>query len=257
MMAAAESILASHNLSKTFGGVKAVNDVSLTLCSGEILGLIGPNGAGKSTLINLLSGLSPPDRGTVIFAGQDVTSMGPEQRTRRGLLRTFQQLRAFRTFTVEQSLAVASQAPRARTRKGTSRSAAINDVARRFGLVGLMGRQMSELPYGTQKIVNLALVSLNNPQVLLLDEPFAGVVREDVLRLSRIVRDFAEQGVGVCLVEHDMEAVMQTCERILVLDAGALIFDGTPDAVRTNAEVRRVYLGSRDIGTGKASDGQR
>jgi branched-chain amino acid transport system ATP-binding protein len=257
MTAPAESILASHSLSKTYGGVRAVNDVSITLQKGEILGLIGPNGAGKSTFINLLSGLSRPDRGTVTFAGQDITSMGAEQRTRRGLLRTFQQLRAFHTFTVEQSLAVACMAPRARKRKGVTRSRAISDAAKRFGLTNIMARQMSELPYGTQKIVNLALVSLNDPQVLLLDEPFAGLVREDVLRLSRIVRDFAEQGVGVCLVEHDMEAVMQTCERILVLDAGALIFDGTPELVRINVEVRRVYLGSREPGTKKVPDGQR
>lgn len=256
-MTAAESILESHGLAKTFGGVRAVNDVSITVQRGEILGLIGPNGAGKSTLIDLLSGLSRPDRGTVIFAGQDVTSTGPEQRTIRGLLRTFQQLRAFRTFTVEQSLAVASLAPRARARKSASRSSAISETAQRFGLTSILTRQMSELPYGTQKIVNLALVSLSDPQVLLLDEPFAGVVREDVLRLSQIVRDFAERGVGVCLVEHDMEAVMQTCGRIVVLDAGALIFEGTPELVRINPEVRRVYLGSREPRTGKVPDGQR
>jgi branched-chain amino acid transport system ATP-binding protein len=254
---AAENILVSHGLSKTFGGVKAVNDVSLTLAPGEILGLIGPNGAGKSTLINLLSGLSRPDHGTVTFAGQDVTSVGPEQRTRRGLLRTFQQLRAFRTFTVEQSLAVASLAQRARSRKGAARTAAISSAAERFGLTAILGRPMSELPYGTQKIVNLALVSLNDPLVLLLDEPFAGVEREDVLRLSQIIGDFAAQGVGVCLVEHDMEAVLQTCGRILVLDAGALIFDGTPALVRVNPEVRRVYLGTREPRAPKVTDGRR
>jgi ABC-type branched-subunit amino acid transport system ATPase component len=254
MTSAPATVLESRELFKTFGGVRAVSNVSMSLEQGEILGLIGPNGAGKSTLVNLLSGLFRPDRGTVIFAGQDVTSMGPERRTRLGLLRTFQQLRAFRTFTVAQSLGAASLAQRARSaQKGASSSAAIASTAERFGIASIMGRLLSELPYGTQKIVNLALVSLNDPQVLLLDEPFAGVEREDILRLSEIIRDFAERGVGVCLVEHDMEAVMQTCRRILVLDAGALIFDGTPVAARTNQLVRRVYLGNREPGAPKAA----
>jgi branched-chain amino acid transport system ATP-binding protein len=237
-------ILVGRAVSKAFGGVKAVDHVSLALQSGEILGLIGPNGAGKSTLINLLTGLFPPDSGSVLFEGEDVTSMGPERRTRRGLLRTFQQIRAFRTFSVGESLALARQAPRARARRSSLASAPGRDVAERFGLSHLLKRPVGELPYGLQKIVNLALVSLSDPKVLLLDEPFAGVQKEDVTRLSGVIRDFAKQGVGVCLVEHDMEAVMRTCGRILVLDAGALIFDGTPEMVRGDPKVRRVYLGS-------------
>jgi branched-chain amino acid transport system ATP-binding protein len=242
--APAGAVLNATGLAKAFGGVQAVNGVTLSLDSGEILGLIGPNGAGKSTVINLLTGLFRADQGTVTFAGEDVTSLGPERRTRRGLLRTFQQLRAFRTFTVAESLATASRAPRARAQRKVPAETAISEAAEAFGLGDILPRRVGELAYGLQKIVNLALVSLSYPKVLLLDEPFAGVQRDDVLRLSHIIRDFAGQGVGICLVEHDMEAVMQTCERIAVLDAGALIFEGTPAAVRKNAEVRRVYLGA-------------
>ena len=130
-------------------------------------------------------------------------------------------------------------------------------MAERFGLADLLDRQVGELAYGLQKIVNLALVSLSDPKALLLDEPFAGVLREDVLRLSGIIRDFAGQGVGVCLVEHDMEAVIQTCGRILVLDAGALIFDGTPELVRNDPEVRRVYLGTSGGTSTPIADGMR
>ena len=252
-----DGVLVGQSLSKSFGGIQAVDHVSLALQPGEILGLIGPNGAGKSTLINLLTGLYPPDSGVVLFEGQDVTSMDPERRTRRGLLRTFQQLRAFRTFTVGESIAVASQAPRARARRRALQLGSTSDVAERFGLADLLHRPVGELAYGLQKIVNLALVSLSDPKVLLLDEPFAGVAAEDILRLSGIIRDFAGQDVGVCLVEHDMEAVMQTCGRILVLDAGALIFDGTPQLVRNNPEVRRVYLGTGGESRNTIPDGMR
>jgi branched-chain amino acid transport system ATP-binding protein len=252
-----DGVLVGQSLSKSFGGIQAVDHVSLTLQPGEILGLIGPNGAGKSTLINLLTGLYPPDSGVVLFEGKDVTSMDPERRTRRGLLRTFQQLRAFRTFTVGESIAVAGQAPRARARRRALQLGTTADVAERFGLADLLHRPVGELAYGLQKIVNLALVSLSDPKVLLLDEPFAGVAAEDILRLSGIIRDFAGRGVGVCLVEHDMEAVMQTCGRILVLDAGALIFDGTPQLVRNNPEVRRVYLGTGGESRNTIPDGMR
>jgi branched-chain amino acid transport system ATP-binding protein len=250
-------VLAGRSLAKTFGGVKAVDQVSLDLQPGEVLGLIGPNGAGKSTLINLLTGLFPPDTGTVLFEGQDVTSMDPERRTRRGLLRTFQQIRAFRTFTVAESISLASQAPRAKAQRRTLKPGTTEEVAERFGLADLLDRPVGELAYGLQKIVNLALVSLSDPRALLLDEPFAGVLREEILRLSGIIRDFAGRGVGVCLVEHDMEAVMQTCGRILVLDAGALIFDGTPELVRNNPEVRRVYLGTSGETSNTIADGLR
>jgi ABC-type branched-subunit amino acid transport system ATPase component len=255
--AAADGLLVARGLAKSFGGVKAVNDVSMSVDGGEILGLIGPNGAGKSTLINLLTGLFSTDRGSVMFVGEDVTSMGPERRTRRGLLRTFQQLRAFRTFTVAESLAVASRAPRAKAERKVAAPDAIGEAAEQFGLADVMQRRVGELAYGLQKIVNLALVSLSYPQVLLLDEPFAGVIRDDVLRLSEIIRGFAARGVGICLVEHDMEAVMQTCGRIVVLDAGALIFEGTPEAVRKDPEVRRIYLGTAAPNPEAAGEGPR
>jgi ABC-type branched-subunit amino acid transport system ATPase component len=235
------SILECQGLSKEFGGVRAVDDVSLSVGPGEILGLIGPNGAGKSTLINLMSGLFRPDAGKVIFGGRDVTSRGVEARTELGLIRTFQQVRAFGTFTVAQALDVASRSPRSSSTKRD-----IADTAEQFQIGAIMSRRLNELPYGLQKIVNLALVGLSDPRIILLDEPFAGVLKEDVHRLGEVIASFAERGTAVCLVEHDMETVMRLCPRIVVLAAGKRIFSGTPKEVREHPEVREVYLGTRD-----------
>ena len=232
--------LECRGISKVFGGVKAVDEVSLAIEAGQIHGLIGPNGAGKSSLINLLSGLLPPDDGSVSLDGVDITSASVENRTERGLVRTFQQLRAFRTFTVEEALAVSS-----RSRRAISANIDRSDLVEEFGIAALLQRRIDELPYGLQKILNLALVSLADPKVLLLDEPFAGVFKGDVERLSSVIRRFARRGTAIVLVEHDIEAVMSLCERIAVLATGRIIFSGTPEEVRGSTDVKRVYLGSR------------
>jgi branched-chain amino acid transport system ATP-binding protein len=239
--AAGAPVLEGRNLAKQFGGIQAVNDVSVHVSPGEILALIGPNGAGKSTLINLLGGLMRPDTGTVWFDGGDVTRLGVEGRSHRGLLRTYQHVHAFRSFTVREALRLSATTARARHAGGVA--ARTTDTAARFGITDSLDRELGELSYGVQKVVNLALVSLNNPKALLLDEPFAGITREDVLRLSAVIKGFAEQGTGVCIVEHDMEAVLELSDRVEVLDVGRTIFRGTPEAVRGDAEVRRVYLG--------------
>lgn len=239
--AAGAPILEGRNLAKQFGGIQAVNDVSLHVSPGEILALIGPNGAGKSTLINLLGGLMRPDTGTVWFDGANVTGHGVEGRSRRGLLRTYQHVHAFRSFTVRDALRLSGTTARARRRGDLEVRAA--DTAARFGITDSLDRELGELSYGVQKVVNLALVSMNSPKALLLDEPFAGITKEDVLRLSAVIKGFAEEGVGVCIVEHDMEAVLGLSDRVEVLDVGRTIFQGTPETVRVDAEVRRVYLG--------------
>jgi ABC-type branched-subunit amino acid transport system ATPase component len=239
--AAGAPVLEGRNLAKQFGGIQAVNDVSLQVSPGEILALIGPNGAGKSTLINLLGGLMRPDSGTIWFDGADVTGRGVEGRSHRGLLRTYQHVHAFRSFTVRNALRLSGTTARAR-RAGDVAGRTV-ETAARFGITDSLDRELGELSYGVQKVVNLALVSMNNPKALLLDEPFAGITKEDVLRLSTVIKSFAEQGVGVCIVEHDMEAVLELCDRVEVLDVGRTIFQGTPEAVRGDAQVRRVYLG--------------
>jgi branched-chain amino acid transport system ATP-binding protein/branched-chain amino acid transport system permease protein len=249
--AAGSPVLEGRNLAKQFGGIQAVDDVSLHVSPGEILALIGPNGAGKSTLINLLGGLMRPDSGTIWFDGADVTRQGVEGRSHRGLLRTYQHVHAFRSFTVRDALRLSGTTARAR-RSGDLVQRTV-ETAARFGITDSMDRELGELSYGVQKVVNLALVSMNNPKALLLDEPFAGITKEDVLRLSTVIKSFAEQGVGVCIVEHDMEAVLGLCDRVEVLDVGRTIFRGTPEAVRGDSEVRRVYLGDAGADAPQAS----
>jgi branched-chain amino acid transport system ATP-binding protein len=239
-------ILEGRGLAKHFGGIKAVDDVSLQVSPGEILALIGPNGAGKSTLINLLGGLMRPDTGSIWFDGADVTAQGVEGRSRRGLLRTYQHVHAFRSFTVRDALRLSGTT--ARARRSSDLSARAAQTAIRFGITDSLDRELGELSYGVQKVVNLALVSMNSPKALLLDEPFAGITKDDVLRLSGVIKTFADDGVGVCIVEHDMEAVLELCDRVEVLDVGRTIFRGTAEAVRGDAEVRRVYLGDERTG---------
>ena len=250
-----EAILEVVNLTHYFGGLPAVNDVSFSARRGEILGIIGPNGAGKTTLFNLITSTIPASKGKIHFDGQDVTRRSPDQVARSGLIRTFQAATIFRHETVLENLrrgalfGSVGRPGRFLNRPAVKRAEA--DAAQRaagvlefVGLRDVAERLAGDLPYGKQKICGVGIALAAQPKQLLMDEPAAGLsVGETVAMgtlISRIRREF---GISVILVEHDLGMVRSTCDRVVVLNYGRLIADGTPDEVCSNEDVVEAYLG--------------
>jgi ABC-type branched-subunit amino acid transport system ATPase component len=229
-------------LTRHFGGLKALQNVTFGIAAGEILGILGPNGAGKTTFINVLSGLLPATSGTVRIYGDDVTKMDMSGRARIGLLRTFQNTRPSDVLTGAEMLRLAALSPHGSTGGATY---AADELLAIFGLTAYAHIILSDLPYGVQKMINLAAIALCRPRVLLLDEPFQGVADPEIVKLSKVIRHFAESGVAIGLVEHNVRSVMRLCNRVMVLDSGTLIFEGAgEDAVR-DLGVQEAYLGQR------------
>lgn len=227
-------------LRKSFGGLVAVDDVSFTISRGERVALIGPNGAGKSTCFSLLSGEATPDKGQVILDGTDVSRMASHMRQRAGLGRTFQIAAVFRSMTVSENVATALIAA---GRSPDTRNALLTEV----GLANKGARPVTDLAYGDIKRVEMAMALAARPKVLLLDEPTAGMAGPERTRIMETVAGLADRnGTALLFTEHDMDAVFGFADRILVMDQGRLIADGAPDDIRSNAEVKRVYLGDAD-----------
>lgn len=240
-----------------FGGVVALDDVSFSVSSGEMLGLIGANGAGKTTLFDVVSGVRRPNEGVVRLYGSDVTSWSPQRRARRGLTRTFQRPQVFGWLTVEENVLVATEwrgggggvagdlvrLP-TRSRLERKRRNHIGEVLKRCGLEGDRDTQASTLPMGMIRMVELARALVDEPRLLLLDEPTSGLDVGESDRLAAVVEKVrSESGCAVLLVEHDIAFVMRHCERVLVLDLGRCIAEGTPDQVSRDPVVRTAYLG--------------
>ncbi len=260
------TVLTVREVAVRFGGVAALNDVSLAVKPGTVTGLIGPNGAGKTTLFNVISGLQAPGRGSVHIFDTDVTSMKPHHRARLGLARTFQRLELFGSLTVGENVQVGLESevkpwhwrPRMLRRKksrpatapaATDTAAASVDLATcdhllsGVGLEGLRDRYASSLPTGSARMVELARALAIGPKLLLLDEPGSGLDETESTALGQLLSTLAAGGMGVLLVEHDMELVMRICDHIYVLDFGDIIASGTPDEVRQNPMVQAAYLG--------------
>jgi len=245
--------LETRGLAKRFGGLLATNDVSFTLERGARQALIGPNGAGKTTFVNLLTGVLPPSAGQVLLAGADITALRPEARVRGGLVRTFQINQLFADLTPLETLSLAvgerlGQGADWRRPLGAADAVAreVDEVAARFGLGDVLDARTDTLPYGKQRLLEIAVAFACAPQVLLLDEPAAGVPeaeRRDILdAIAALPAD-----VSVLLIEHDMDLVFNFARRISVLVDGALLVEGEPDAIARDPRVRAVYLGeSRD-----------
>ena len=244
-------LLAVDALSKSFGGVHAVRDVSFALARGEMLAMIGPNGAGKSTCFNLLNGQLPLDSGDVRLQGRSIAGMKPREIWRLGVGRTFQITATFSSMTVRENvqMALLSHHRRLADWFARARDAYVDEADRLLSLVGMAEqaqRACSVLAYGDLKRVELAVALANAPALLLMDEPAAGMAPSERVALMELVSAIVmRERIGVLFTEHDMDVVFGSADRVIVLSRGALIADGTPQAVRANEEVQRVYLGSR------------
>ena len=239
-----------RNLKRSFGGLAVTNDVSLSMAPGDRVALIGPNGAGKTTFVNLVTGNLLPNSGTVTLGGEDVTRLGPTERVRRGLVRSFQVTRLFSEMTPEEHVALAILQRQGRSGRMFASHRAMPDVMdevhallARLGIAQLAGRRVSEIAYGQQRLLELALALALKPRVLLLDEPAAGVPQGDTARIEQAIADLPAD-LAVLMIEHDMDLVFRFAKRVIVLAAGEIIFDGSPDAVTKDARVRQAYLGS-------------
>jgi branched-chain amino acid transport system ATP-binding protein len=230
-----------------FGGNVALDDVSLSVERASVTGLIGPNGAGKTTLFNVITGLQPLSEGRVVLNGTDVTKLAPHKRARQGLARTFQRLELFTSLSVKDNVLVAGEI-RNRWGRGGKRFDAAAEARRIIDLVGLgdvADREVGEIPTGKARVVELARALMLRPTLLLLDEPASGQTEEETEEFGTLLQELArEDGLGICLVEHDMALVMDVCETIHVLDFGRMIASGTADEVRNDPAVIDAYLGA-------------
>ncbi len=243
-----------ESLAISFGGIKAVEDVTLDAPMGRITGLIGPNGAGKTTTFNACSGLLTPRRGTVELFGRDVTGKAPAIRARRGLGRTFQRVEVCDAMTVRENVLVGAEARQVGANPlrhlgfrptGAATIARVDDALERCGLGADAGAPVKSLSTGRKRLVELARVLAADFRFLMLDEPSSGLDDTETERFGDIVAGAVRDlGVGVLLVEHDMELVMRLCERLFVLDFGRLIFEGTPAETQRSDVVRAAYLGA-------------
>jgi branched-chain amino acid transport system ATP-binding protein len=253
-------VLEARSVSVRFGGVQALQDVSIPVAAGTVSGLIGPNGAGKTTFFDVITGLRRPDSGRVMLAGRDITRLGTHRRARLGIARTFQRLELFWSLSVEDNVRVGAEASQRWWIPGRSTNG--QDSSRNFG--GQTGQQLAtalldrvglgdvrnahvgSLPTGQARLVELARALATSPKVLLLDEPGSGLDDTESATLGELLVDLAKSGMAVLLVEHDMELLMNVSDTICVLDAGTVIASGTPEEVRRNPAVRSAYLGDMD-----------
>lgn len=228
-----------HDVTVRFGGVTAVDAVTLGAGPGEVTGLIGPNGAGKTTLFNVVTGLQRPSAGTVHFEGEDITRSGTHERARRGIARTFQRLEAFGSLNVRENVLVAADIQH-RWRRRRSRVDALLD---RVGLTPFADQQADTIPTGIARLLELARALAIEPRVLLLDEPSSGLNATETESFGGLLRELAAEGRAVLVVEHDMDLIMRFCDRVHVLDFGQVIASDAPEKVRSNGRVQRAYLG--------------
>ncbi|MGH6760924.1 MAG: ABC transporter ATP-binding protein [Phyllobacterium sp.] len=258
-------VIDARNLTRRFGGLVAVDDYSLAMQHGDLVGLIGPNGAGKTTAFNLLSGVLKPTSGHIVIAGDDITGSPPHRFSRMGLARTFQNIRLFKDLSVLENVMCGGH-----MRRGASIAATLLQLPRFWqserdiaqlamatieltGISHFASRRAGDLSYGDQRRVEIARALASEPRLLLLDEPAAGLNAAETATLVALIRRINEElGISVVLVEHDMRLVMGLCRRIQVLDRGTLVADGTPQQIQTNQAVIDAYLGTRRKGLAHA-----
>ena len=252
------ALLELADVGKSFGGLAAVSDVSFGVEKGEILGLIGPNGAGKTTLFNVITSIFPPTRGRVRFRGESIGGLRPHSIAKKGISRTFQNIRLFSGMTARENVMVGRHA-RSRAgiwgsvlRTGSQRAEEARIREKTDELLALMGLAGGEelpagkLPYGHQRRLEIARALAAEPSLLLLDEPAAGMNDSETREIQQLILTIRALGVTVLLIEHDMSLVMKVCDRLVVLNFGQKIAEGTPEEIRVNPEVVEAYLGREE-----------
>lgn len=243
-------LLEIKNLSKEFDGLRALDRVSFSAKEGEILGIIGPNGAGKTTLFNIISGIYPPSGGEIFFQGRPLLRLKPHQISRLGVGRTFQIVRPFLNLDVETNILVAwghrfypNLLESIEPFRKKEILEEVREIIKKTGLQPYAHQLARNLPLGIKKRVEIARALALRPRLLLLDEPSGGLRFEESLQLMNLIHQISVQGIGVLIIEHNMQIVMDLCKRIVVLDHGSKIAEGTPEEIRSNPQVIEAYLG--------------
>lgn len=243
-------ILKLDDVNKAFGGIVTADHVSFELYPGEILGLIGPNGAGKSTMLNLISGIYQVDSGKIFFDGQDITKMPSHKRARSGIGRTFQTPRFLYRSTARENMLLGTDLAEQMGywnsfvgKKGIDFEKECKELLELAGLKIQWDEQIEDLPFGQQKLLEIVRALLSHPKCMLVDEPAAGLNTQETGIVSDILQYATQKGIAVLLIEHQMDMVMSTCDRIVVLNFGKLIAEGKPEEIATNPEVIEAYLG--------------
>lgn len=244
------SIFQVDRLKKSFGGLDVTRDVSLSMAKGDRIALIGPNGAGKTTFVNLVTGHLRPNSGRVLMGGEDISTYNPMRRVRAGLVRSFQVTRLFAEMTPEEHVALAILQREGKSGRMAGSYQALPEVMREtqailetLNLTALASIPVSEIAYGQQRLLEIALAMALRPKVLLLDEPAAGVPHSDTFLIENALKQLPDD-LAVLMIEHDMDLVFRFAKRVIVLAAGEIIFDGLPRDATENARVREAYLGS-------------
>ncbi len=247
------SILEMNNVTKQFGGLMALDDVSFQIDEGEIRGLIGPNGAGKSTMFKNIAGFYKPTSGSIVYRGVNLEGKQPHTIAEMGIVRTFQETTLFQELSVFENALVGAHI-KSRSNvfsavlgldrlKQQAASEKVMDVLEFMGLTERKDQLASELPLGSQRALALAIALVSEPKMMLMDEPFAGMNAEETNHMMGLTRKVRESGITIVLVEHDMKAVMGLCNYLTVLNFGKLLAEGTPDEIRNNDRVIEAYLG--------------
>jgi branched-chain amino acid transport system ATP-binding protein len=245
------SILEIRNVTKRFGSLVAVRDVSLTVAQGELRAIIGPNGAGKTTFFNLISGLFPPTAGAIFFDGRDITPLPAHQRVALGIARTFQITEIFPELTVFENVRIGAEVAAGYgirpyiSRLGTAKvRGRIEDTLKLVGLEAKADRLVGELAHGDQRVAEIAIALSLEPRLLLLDEPTAGMGDQETHQITQLVRRLhRDKNCTIVLIEHDMRVVFHLADRITVLDQGMLLAEGNPQEIAANHAVQAAYLG--------------
>jgi branched-chain amino acid transport system ATP-binding protein len=241
------ALLEFADVTVTFGGVTALNKVSMPVELGGIHGLIGPNGAGKSTLFNVATGLVRPKHGAVLLDGKDITKLGPHRRARLRMARTFQQLELFGVLSVYDNIRTAAEIRRGWAHDHSDSTQDTAEVLERTGLAEMADERADGLPTGLARLLEVARALVTRPRLLLLDEPAAGLNEQETHALSTLLGGLSDDGLGIVLVEHDMDLVMKICSVITVLNMGEVLMTGAPDEVRRDQGVISAYLGSAEV----------